>query len=49
MFRLLSIAPIAGGIAALKLPMDDWIRLGVEVALGLIAVILVSLRPQDNH
>lgn len=49
MFRFLPMAPIAGGVAALELPMDDWIRLGLEVALGVTAVVLGSLRPRERR
>lgn len=49
MFKLLPIATIAGGAAILKVPMDDWLRLGVEVMLGLTAVLLMSLRPQQHR
>lgn len=46
--KLLSFAPIAGGVAALELSMDDWLRLGLEVALGLLAVFLGSQIPQKK-
>lgn len=46
MYKLAPIAPIVGGIAALRLSMDDWLRLGVELVLGVLAIFLVALRPQ---
>jgi hypothetical protein len=48
MYKLLTFAPIAGGVAALELSMDGWLRLGVEVALGLTAVLIGSLAPQKH-
>lgn len=46
MFRWLSLAPIAGGVAALEVSMDNWIRLAFELALGVLAVILASVKPR---
>lgn len=48
MYRLLVCAPIAGGVAALEVSMDGWVRLGIEIALGVLAVLLGSLRPKPR-
>lgn len=44
--KLSSVATVLGGIAAWRLTMDDWLRLGVEAGLGLTAVLLLSLKTQ---
>jgi hypothetical protein len=41
-----SVATVLGGIAAWRLTMDDWLRLGLETGLGLTAVLLLSLKTQ---
>ena len=41
-----SVATMLGGVAAWRLTMDDWLRLGLETGLGLAAVLLLSLRTQ---
>jgi len=44
----LPLAPFAGGLAILEISLDDWVRLGLELLLGVVAVVLGSLsgRPQ---
>ena len=49
MKKLWTFAPVAVGVAALEVSMDDWLRLGVEVALGITAVLIGSLTPRRNR
>lgn len=48
MNKLIPLILVAGGIATLGLSINDWLKLGVEVALGLLAVIMGSLTTQQH-
>lgn len=48
MKKLWTFAPVAVGVAALEVSMDDWLRLGVEVALGITAVLIGDHSPPDG-
>ncbi len=47
MFRSLSLALVAGGVVVLEVSMDNWIRLIFELILGVLAVVLASVKPRS--
>ncbi len=48
MYKLLATAFIAAGVAIFELTGSSWLRLGLELALGVSAVILGSMNPPQT-
>ncbi len=44
MYKLAPLLAIAGGLAALRIPMDAWLRLGLESGLGILSILWLSWR-----
>ncbi|NMP22079.1 hypothetical protein [Sulfobacillus harzensis] len=45
MYKFAPILAIVGGLAAFKISMDDWLRLGLECGLGIGVVVWMASRP----
>lgn len=48
MYKFAPILAILAGVAAFAITMDDWLRLTLECALGVFAVVWLASRPSRH-
>lgn len=48
MYKWTPLVAIAAGSAALKVPMNSWLRLALELGLGLAAIIWLARTPRQH-
>lgn len=49
MYKFAPILAILAGIAAFAIPMDDWLRLGLETTLGIASIVWLATSRPNHH